>query len=105
VIATIGSMKVLQLIVAIEAAMLAVVVALVLHSERHTRFAPSVAVTTPVQSTRAVLPVAVDFGARGSTKTAALQRGGRAVSFAASNGDSGLVGFKRASGKRLARTR
>lgn len=98
-------MSVLKLIVAIEAAMLAVVVALVLRSEGHTRFAPSVQVTTPIQSTRAVHPVSVDFGARGSTRTAVLQRGGPAVSFAVSNRDSGLVGFKRASGKRLARTR
>jgi hypothetical protein len=58
-------------------------------------FSPSVAVTTPSASRASALPVSVDYGPRGSTKTAALQRGGRAA-VTSTNSDAGLVGFKRA---------
>jgi hypothetical protein len=58
-------------------------------------FSPSVAVTTPNASRGSVLPVSVDYGQRGSTRTAALQRGGRAA-VTSTNSDAGLVGFKRA---------
>jgi hypothetical protein len=58
-------------------------------------FNPSVAVTTPSASRASALPVSVDYGQRGSTKTAALQRGGRAA-VTSTNSDAGLVGFKRA---------
>jgi hypothetical protein len=58
-------------------------------------FSPSVAVTTPSASRASALPVSVDYGQRGSTKTAALQRGGRAAP-TSTNSDAGLVGYKRA---------
>jgi hypothetical protein len=57
-------------------------------------FNPSVAVTTPSASRASALPVSVDYGQRGSTKTAALQRGGAAVTLS-TNPDSGQVGYKR----------
>jgi hypothetical protein len=96
---------VLKLVVAIEAAMLAVAVALMLHSERQTRFAPAVQVAVPAPARRAALPVSVDLGSTGATRTAALTRGGRAVPAVGSSADSGFVGYKRSAATHIARTR
>jgi hypothetical protein len=91
-------MRALRLIVAVEAAMLAVAVGLVLHSEGQKRFPPSVAVSTPLSSASRVIPVSVDLGSTGRTKTATalvLTRGGQAVR-ASAGADAGIVGFRRA---------
>ena len=95
----------LRIIVAVEAAILVLAVGLVLHSEGHKRFPPTVAVVLPASSPRAILPVSVDLGSRGSTKTSTARlvtRGGRAKT-APSKGDAGIVGFRRAAVKRAPR--
>jgi hypothetical protein len=95
-------MRGLRIIVAIEAAILVLAVGLVLHSEGHKRFPPTVAVVLPMSSPRAILPVSIDLGSRGVTKTstvALLTRGGRAT-VAPARGDQGLVGFRGTTGKR-----
>jgi len=95
-------MRGLRIIVAIEAAILVLAVGLVLHSEGHKRFPPAVAVVLPMSALRAILPVSIDLGFRGSTKTstvALLTRGGRAT-VAPARADQGLVGFRGTTGKR-----
>jgi hypothetical protein len=100
-------MKALRIIFAIEAAILVLVVGLVLHSEGHKRFPPTVAVVLPTSSPRAILPVSIDLGSRGSTKTSTVRlvtRGGRAKA-APSKGDAGIVGFRPATVKHAPRSR
>ena len=98
-------MKALRIIFAIEAAILALTVGLVLRSEGHKRFPPTLAVVLPASSPRAILPVSVDLGSRGSTKTSTVRlvtRGGRAKA-TPSKGDAGIVGFRPAAVKRAPR--
>jgi hypothetical protein len=86
-------MKALRIIFAIEAAILVLAVGLVFHSEGHKRFPPTVAVVLPTSSPRAILPVSIDLGSRGSTKTstvALFTRGGRATA-ATAGGEHGSV--------------
>jgi hypothetical protein len=86
-------MRGLRIIVAIQVVVLAVVVGLVLHSERHQRFSPSLAVARPAPASP-VIPVFVELGLAGSTRTAALvARGGRA---------QGVGAFRRLTGQRHA---
>jgi hypothetical protein len=78
-------MRALRIIVAIEAAALALAVGLVLSGERHTSFPSSVTVTTPAPAPDpAPVPVSVDLGLTGATTTTAVvaSRGGRAVGLA-----------------------
>ena len=98
-------MRGLRIIVVVEAAILVLAVGLVLHSEGKKRFPPTVVVTTPSAARHTVLPVSVDLGFRGSTRTSTvvlLTRGGRARA-APARGDQGRVGFGRTAGKRAGR--
>jgi hypothetical protein len=78
-----------------------VVVAFALHSDRHTSFPAAVAVVTPAHTTRlSPLPIAVDLGPFGRTRTTRavlVSRGGYAASRATSR-DSGAVGYRRLAG-------
>ncbi|HMG98035.1 MAG TPA: hypothetical protein VK546_03880 [Gaiellales bacterium] len=99
-------MRGLRIIVVIEAAMLVLAVGLVLHSEGKKRFPPTVAVTTALVPRHAVLPVSVDLGFRGSTRTSAvvfLTRGGRATAARARGNARRGVGFGRTAGKSAGR--
>ena len=83
-----------------SAAILVLAVGLVLHSEGHKRFPPTVAVVVPTSSPGAILPVSIDLGSRGSTKTstvALLTRGGRATA-ATAGGEQ--VSVRGSTGKR-----
>ncbi|MDP9258280.1 MAG: hypothetical protein M3Q31_17270 [Actinomycetota bacterium] len=95
-------MRGLRIIVAVEAAILVLAVGLVLHSEGHKRFPPTIAVTSAQAPRHVVLPVSVDLGSRGSTTTSALvlvRRGGRATAVPA-RGDHGSAAFRGTTGKR-----
>jgi hypothetical protein len=95
-------MRGLRIIVAVEAAILVLAVGLVLHSEGHKSFPPTVAVATPLNSHPAVLPVSVDLGSRGSTRTSAhvlVRRGGRATAVPV-RGDHGSAAFRGTTRKR-----
>ena len=95
-------MRGLRIIVVVEAAILVLAVGLVLHSEGHKRFPPTVAVAAPVSSRSALLPVSVDLGSRGSTRTSALvrvRRGGQATAVPV-RGDHGSATYRRTAGKR-----
>jgi len=96
----------LRIIVVMEAAILVLAVGLVLHSEDRRRFPPTVVVTTPSAARHTVLPVSVDLGFRGSTRTSAvvfLTRGGRATAARARGNARRGVGFGRTAGKRAGR--
>jgi hypothetical protein len=96
----------LRIIVVMEAAILVLAVGLVLHSEDKRRFPPTVVVTTPSAARHTVLPVSVDLGFRGSTRTSAvvfLTRGGRATAARARGNARRGVGFGRTAGKRAGR--
>ena len=89
-----------------EAAILVLAVGLVLHSEDKRRFPPTVVVTTPSAARHTVLPVSVDLGFRGSTRTSTvvlLTRGGRATAARARGNARRGVGFGRTAGKRAGR--
>jgi predicted lysophospholipase L1 biosynthesis ABC-type transport system permease subunit len=91
-------MRALRIIVAIEAATLAVAVGLVLHSEDHKGFPPALAVTLPSPAPPSrVIPVSINLGSTGRTKTAAIlapTRGGRAGPTRTLRSESGSVGFR-----------
>jgi len=96
----------LRIIVVTEAAILVLAVGLVLHSEDKRRFPPTVVVTTPSAARHTVLPVSVDLGFRGSTRTSAvvfLTRGGRATAARARGNARRGVGFGRTAGKSAGR--
>lgn len=87
-------MRALKLIVAIEAAILAAAVALVLHSEGHPRVPAAVAVVSAAPAVSRV-PVSIDVGSRGTirTTTLSLARGRQAT--ARGSVAAGMVGFRR----------
>jgi hypothetical protein len=74
-------MRVLWFIVALEAVTLAVVVALVLHSEGHDSFPPAVVSPQPVRVKHRAVAISADIGSIGAVETAALARarGGHAA--------------------------
>jgi hypothetical protein len=106
-------MRVLAFIVALEAATLAVVVALVLHSESHDSFPPAVATPQLVRAKHRAVAIPAAVGSTGTVETAALStaRGGHAAATGsppatrAPSGESGSVGSRIARDARRVRHR
>jgi hypothetical protein len=100
-------MRVLTFIVALEAATLAVVVALVLHSESHDSFPPAVVSSQPVSVETRAVPIAAAVGSVGTVETAALSRarGGHAAATGSPSGESASVGYRIARDVRRVRHR
>ncbi|MDX6630361.1 MAG: hypothetical protein QOH00_2607 [Gaiellales bacterium] len=99
-------MRALKIIVAIEAAMLALTVGLLLHSERHVSFPGSIAASPPPVPRGVVVPISLDVGSMGATRTATpyTPRGGQAAVLGASSG-SGIAGYRRATVRHAGRAR
>jgi hypothetical protein len=89
-------MKWLGILIALEAALMAVVAGLVLQSERHTRFPKSVPVVQVQPGAAGTIPVTYSVsGAAGRTATTQLSTRGGA---AATASDTGYVGYRREAG-------
>jgi hypothetical protein len=99
-------MRALKIIVAIEAAMLALTVGLLLHSERHVSFPGSMAASPPPVPRGLAVPISLDARSTGATRTARLstRRGGQAAVVGASSG-SGIAGYRRATVRHAGRAR
>ena len=90
------------IVVALEAAMLALAVGVFVRSEGHVSFPSSVPVAQ-VQPQRAPVPVAVNYRRVGTTSAAVLSNRGGQAATAAIAANSGQVGYRRLDATRTGR--
>ena len=90
-----GLAKVFAILVATELVALAVVVAIVLHSDQRTEFPTSVPVATATGTRSSSVPVSVAFKVVGATRTAALSARGGEAQTTSTGSDSGFVSSRR----------